>query len=72
MPQPELFTRERPLPGLWRYSLIRKAAMSISGIVLVAFLFGHWNGNRVLLEGEVAFNAYLQWLQNHVLLHYGV
>lgn len=72
MNKTELFTREHPLPGFWRYSVIRKATMAISGIVLVVFLFAHWNGNRVLLEGETAFNAYLDWLQSHVLLHYGV
>jgi succinate dehydrogenase / fumarate reductase cytochrome b subunit len=69
---PELITPATvPLSG-WRYSVIRKAAMAISGVVLVAFLFGHWHGNLVLLEGEVAFNAYLDWLGEHPVLHYGI
>ena len=69
---PELITHvTAPLSG-WRYSVIRKAAMAISGVVLVAFLFGHWHGNLVLLEGEVAFNAYLDWLGEHPVLHYGI
>ena len=72
MPQTKLYTREQSLPGLWEYSVIRKAVMAISGIALLVFLFGHWNGNRVLLESETAFNTYLQWLQSHVILHYGV
>ena len=42
MLQPELFTREKALPGIWYYSVIRKAVMAISGVALVAFLFGHW------------------------------
>ncbi len=46
--------------------------MAVSGIALIVFLFGHWNGNRVLLEGEMEFNAYLEWLQAHPLLHYGI
>ena len=69
---PELITHvTAPLSG-WRYSVIRKAAMAISGVVLVAFLFGHWHGNLVLLEGEAAFNAYLDWLGEHPVLHYGI
>lgn len=60
-----------PLPG-WRYSMVRKAAMAVTGVVLVAFLFGHWHGNLVLLEGEAAFNHYLDWLAAHPVLHYGV
>jgi len=60
-----------PVSG-WCYSVIRKAAMAISGVVLVAFLFGHWHGNLVLLQGEAAFNAYLVWLGEHPGLHYGI
>lgn len=72
MPQPTLVTRDTPLPAGWRYSVMRKLVMAISGLVLVAFLFGHWAGNTVMLEGEVAFNDYQLWLQQHPLLHYGV
>lgn len=72
MAQPTLIHRNSPLPAGWRYSVIRKVFMAISGLVLVAFLLGHWAGNTVLLKGEVAFNDYLLWLQNHPLLHYGV
>ena len=72
MPPATLITRDTPLPAGWRYSVMRKLAMAISGLVLVAFLFGHWAGNTVMLEGEVAFNDYQQWLQQHPLLHYGV
>jgi len=69
---PDLDTRtDSPLPG-WRYSVIRKAVMAVSGVVLAAFLFGHWHGNLVLLEGETAFNDYLAWLEAHPLLHSGV
>jgi len=46
--------------------------MAISGLVLVAFLYGHWAGNTVLLDGEAAFDSYLLWLQSHPILHYGV
>lgn len=72
MPQTTLITRDTPLPAGWRYSVMRKLSMAVSGLVLVAFLFGHWAGNTVLLEGEVAFNDYLLWLQHHPLLHYAV
>lgn len=72
MRQPTLITHNSTLPSPWQYSVIRKAAMAISGLVLVAFLYGHWAGNTVLLDGESAFNDYLLWLQNHPILHYGV
>lgn len=65
-------TREDILPGALRYSVIRKIFMAVSGLVLVVFLLGHWVGNTALLKGEAAFSAYLLWLQDHPLLHYGV
>ncbi len=72
MPQISIVTRESPLPAAWAYSVVRKVAMAISGLVLVAFLYGHWAGNTALLSGEEAFNDYLHWLQSHPVLHYGV
>jgi succinate dehydrogenase / fumarate reductase cytochrome b subunit len=72
MPPPGLITRATAPSSGWRYSVIRKAVMAVSGVVLVAFLFGHWHGNLVLLEGEAAFNAYLVWLGEHPVLHYGI
>jgi succinate dehydrogenase / fumarate reductase cytochrome b subunit len=67
-----LYTRETRLPAGWRYSVLRKAAMALSGLALVVFLYGHWYGNLVLLDGETAFTAYLAWLEAHPALHYGV
>ena len=72
MSQPQLFTRDQTLPNVFRYSVFRKAGMAISGIALVLFVYGHWYGNQVLLDGEIAFNNYHQWLQNHPVLHYCV
>ncbi|MBT8079131.1 MAG: succinate dehydrogenase cytochrome b subunit [Gammaproteobacteria bacterium] len=72
MPGAPLLTRDSEMPGAWSYSVMRKVAMAISGLVLVAFLYGHWAGNTVLLSGEQAFNDYLDWLRNHPILHYGV
>ncbi len=72
MSESSLYTRESTLPAAWAYSVIRKFAMAISGLVLVAFLFGHWAGNTVLLQGETAFYEYYSWLQSHPLLHYAV
>ena len=65
-------SRDAPLPAGWRYSVLRKVFMAISGLLLVGFLLGHWAGNTVLLQGEAAFDEYLRWLQAHPLLHYGV
>jgi succinate dehydrogenase / fumarate reductase cytochrome b subunit len=72
MPATGVVARERPPLAGWRYSVVRKAAMAISGLALVVFLFGHWAGNLVLLEGEAAFDAYMVWMGEHHLLHYGV
>lgn len=72
MPPAQVVTRNSPLPTSWGYSVMRKVAMAVSGLVLVAFLYGHWAGNTALLDGETAFNEYLQWLENHPALHYGV
>lgn len=72
MSQIPLFTTETPLPAGWRYSVIRKFAMAVSGLAMVAFLFGHWAGNTALLQGEAAFYDYYSWLQGHPLLHYAV
>ena len=72
MSQPPLFTRESTLPDGWQYSILRKFVMAVSGLVMLVFLFGHWAGNTVLLQGEAAFFEYYSWLQSHPLLHYGV
>lgn len=67
-----VITRDCKLPSAWQYSIIRKVFMALSGLVLVAFLYGHWAGNTALLDGELAFNEYLAWLKSHPILHYGV
>jgi succinate dehydrogenase / fumarate reductase cytochrome b subunit len=71
MSQVPLIIKETQLPGAWRYSVMRKGAMAVSGLALVTFLYGHWAGNTVLLDGENAFNDYWNWLQGHPVLHYG-
>ena len=38
MSESSLYTRESTLPAAWAYSVIRKFAMAISGLVLVFFL----------------------------------
>lgn len=72
MSQATPFTRDSVLPSAWGYSVIRKVVMALSGLALIAFLYGHWAGNTVLLEGETAFSEYLLWLKNHPILHYAV
>ena len=54
MLQTTLITRDTPLPAGWRYSVMRKLAMAVSGLVLVAFLFGHWAGNTRQVPGPRA------------------
>jgi succinate dehydrogenase / fumarate reductase cytochrome b subunit len=72
MTQLTLFTRDKVLPGVLQYSVIRKLSMAISGLIMVAFLYGHFAGNSVLFSGEMAFVEYYNWLQSHPFLHYSV
>jgi len=52
----------RPTP-LWRSTTAMKAAMAVSGLILVGFLIAHAFGNFKVFSGQAAFDEYSQYLR---------
>jgi succinate dehydrogenase / fumarate reductase cytochrome b subunit len=51
------------LARLWRSSIVHKAAMAVSGLVLFGFVLGHMAGNLKAFQGPAKLNAYAEWLR---------
>lgn len=49
-------------------SVGRKLVTAATGVLLIAFLFGHLFGNLKVFQGQDALNSYAAWLQGHPLL----
>lgn len=45
-------------------SLVKKAIMAITGLVLVGFVAGHMSGNLLYFAGPAALDAYAKWLHS--------
>jgi succinate dehydrogenase / fumarate reductase cytochrome b subunit len=56
------------LVRLFSTSVGRKLVTATTGILLLAFLFGHLFGNLKVFQGREALNSYADWLQGHPLL----
>ena len=56
------------LVRLFGASIGRKLVVAATGVLLIAFLFGHMYGNMKVFQGPEALNAYAAWLQGHPLL----
>ncbi|HSA56289.1 MAG TPA: succinate dehydrogenase cytochrome b subunit [Gemmatimonadaceae bacterium] len=56
------------LVRLFGSSIGRKLVTAATGVLLIAFLFGHMYGNMKVFQGPEALNAYAAWLQGHPLL----
>lgn len=56
------------LVRLFGASIGRKLVAAATGVLLLAFLFGHLFGNLRILQGPEALNSYADWLQGHPLL----
>ncbi len=56
------------LVRLFGTSIGRKLVAAGTGVLLLAFLFGHLFGNLRVLQGAEALNSYADWLQGHPLL----
>lgn len=56
------------LVRLFGSSVGRKIVTAASGVLLIAFLFGHMFGNLKVFQGQDALNGYAAWLQGHPLL----
>lgn len=56
------------LVRLFGASIGRKLVVAATGVLLLAFLFGHLFGNLRIFQGPEALNSYAAWLQGHPLL----
>jgi succinate dehydrogenase / fumarate reductase cytochrome b subunit len=56
------------LVRLFGSSVGRKLVTAATGVLLIAFLFGHMFGNLKVFQGQDALNSYAAWLQGHPLL----
>ena len=56
------------LVRLFGASIGRKLIAAATGVLLLAFLFGHLFGNLRIFQGAEALNSYADWLQGHPLL----
>jgi succinate dehydrogenase / fumarate reductase cytochrome b subunit len=56
------------LVRLFGSSVGRKLVTAGTGVLLIAFLFGHMFGNLKVFQGQEALNSYAAWLQGHPLL----
>jgi succinate dehydrogenase / fumarate reductase cytochrome b subunit len=56
------------LVRLFSTSVGRKLVTAATGLLLLAFLFGHLFGNLKVFQGREAINSYADWLQGHPLL----
>lgn len=49
--------------NIYRSALAKKAAMALSGLLLVGFVLGHMAGNLKAFQGPEKFNGYAEWLR---------
>lgn len=50
--------------ALWHTVIGKKIVMAATGVVLIAFLFGHMMGNLKMFSGPEEINAYARFLRN--------
>ena len=51
------------LIALFRSTLIKKAVMAVTGVVLYGFVLGHMLGNLKVFQGSDKFNHYAEFLR---------
>ncbi|WP_035841316.1 succinate dehydrogenase cytochrome b subunit [Kitasatospora azatica] len=56
-------TRGSTLATLWHSSVGKKAAMAVSGLVMLAYLVAHMLGNLKIFFGAGELNGYAAWLR---------
>jgi succinate dehydrogenase cytochrome b subunit len=56
--------RRAPKTGRFSNSVVKKAVMAVSGIIMVLFLIAHMIGNLHVYQGAASFNAYSEWLRS--------
>jgi succinate dehydrogenase / fumarate reductase, cytochrome b subunit len=55
--------RRAPKTGRFSNSVVKKAVMAVSGIIMVLFLIAHMIGNLHVYQGAESFNEYSEWLR---------
>ncbi|WP_254781120.1 succinate dehydrogenase cytochrome b subunit [Modestobacter sp. DSM 44400] len=53
-----------PKTGRFSSSVVKKAVMAVSGIIMVLFLIAHMIGNLHVFQGAESFNDYSEWLRS--------
>jgi succinate dehydrogenase / fumarate reductase, cytochrome b subunit len=55
--------RRAPKTGRFSNSVVKKAVMAVSGIVMVLYLIAHMVGNLHVFQGAQSFNEYSEWIR---------
>ena len=55
--------RKAPKTGKFSNSVVKKAVMAISGIIMILFLIAHMIGNLHAFQGADEFNEYSHWIR---------
>ena len=55
--------RRAPKTGRFSNSVVKKAVMAVSGIIMIAYLIAHMIGNLHAFQGAAAYNHYATWLR---------
>jgi succinate dehydrogenase / fumarate reductase cytochrome b subunit len=53
-----------PKTGRFSNSVVKKAVMAVSGIIMIAYLIAHMVGNLHAFQGAAAYNDYATWLRS--------
>ena len=56
--------RRAPKTGRFSSSVVKKAVMAVSGIIMVLFLIAHMIGNLHVYQGAESFNEYSEWIRH--------
>jgi succinate dehydrogenase / fumarate reductase cytochrome b subunit len=55
--------RRAPKTGRFSNSVVKKAVMAVSGIIMILYLIAHMIGNLHAYEGADSFNEYSHWIR---------
>ena len=55
--------RKIPKTGKFSNSVVKKAVMAVSGLIMIAYLIAHMIGNLHAFQGAEDYNHYAQWLR---------
>jgi succinate dehydrogenase / fumarate reductase cytochrome b subunit len=55
--------RKSPKTGKFSNSVVKKAVMAVSGIIMILYLIAHMIGNLHAFQGAEEFNSYSHWIR---------